>query len=820
MFRSFALSLALLSTAALAQPATPTPLSQLTRAVTIPYETFTLPNGLRVIVSTDRKAPVVAVSVWYDVGSKHEPAGKTGFAHLFEHLMFNGSENAPGDFFEPLQRIGATDVNGTTWFDRTNYFETVPTPALERALWLESDRMGHLLGAVTEKNLRNQIGVVQNEKRQGDNQPFGLVEYAQLKALLPPDHPYGHSTIGSMADLDAASLEDVKNWFRQHYGPNNAVIALAGDVDVATARRLVEKYFGHIPRGPQQRELNVPVPAPAKRVEEVMKDRVATTRIYRTWTVPGLNDPDAIPLDIAASVLGGLSSSRLDNALVRGDKSAVRVSAGIQQFAQLGFFEVQMDVSPGLDVQEQAAKLDKLIADFVANGPTADEVLRAATQDVAGRTAALESVGGYGGKAPTLAEGALYSNDPGFYKKQLAAYASATPERVKAAMQKWLTRPMHALTVVPGPRGAYEESQSVEKPATFAPAYYQHPGTQRPARTPPEVGEIKDLDFPDVQRAKLSNGIELVYAQRTATPTTRIVVSFDAGNAADPADKQGVQSLTLALLNEGTRTRNSIQLAEQQERLGANIGFGGSTDRTNANLFALSPNLKPSVELLADMLRNPAFAPAEVERLRPATAGADRLGDDAARRPRPAHPAAAPVRPGPSLWPATVRHRRRGRRRKAHPRRPGRLPPRLAAAGQGHHLRRLRSAARRGACGARRSAGRLAGGGRAGAQGVRPTDPRAHAQDRAGRPAGFAPVAHLCRPGDAAQRPGRDDPVHRGQRRAGRQLPVAPEHGPQGVARLVLRRLGPVPPHAGGRALSDPGARPGRQDGREPGRHD
>jgi zinc protease len=616
MFRSFALSLALLSTAALAQPATPTPLAQLTRAVNIPYETFTLPNGLRVIVSTDRKAPVVAVSVWYDVGSKHEPAGKTGFAHLFEHLMFNGSENAPGDFFEPLQRIGATDVNGTTWFDRTNYFETVPTPALERALWLESDRMGHLLGAVTEKNLKNQIGVVQNEKRQGDNQPFGLVEYAQLKALLSPDHPYGHSTIGSMADLDAASLEDVKNWFRQHYGPNNAVIALAGDVDVATARRLVEKYFGHIPRGPQQRELNVPVPAPAKRVEEVMKDRVATTRIYRTWTVPGLNDPDAIPLDIAASVLGGLSSSRLDNALVRGDKSAVRVSAGIQQFAQLGFFEVQMDVSPGLDVQEQAAKLDKLIADFVANGPTADEVLRAATQDVAGRTAALESVGGYGGKAPTLAEGALYSNDPGFYKKQLAAYASATPERVKAAMQKWLTRPMHALTVVPGPRGAYEESQSVEKPATFAPAYYQQPGTQRPARTPPEVGEIKDLDFPDVQRAKLSNGIELVYAQRTATPTTRIVVSFDAGNAADPADKQGVQSLTLALLNEGTRTRNSIQLAEQQERLGANIGFGGSTDRTNANLFALSPNLKPSVELLADMLRNPAFAPAEVERLR------------------------------------------------------------------------------------------------------------------------------------------------------------------------------------------------------------
>jgi len=620
-----AVSLLALSSAALAQTAQPAPLSELSRAVTIPYEQFTLPNGLRVIVSTDRKAPVVAVSVWYNVGSKMEPAKKTGFAHLFEHLMFNGSENAPGDFFEPLQQIGATDVHGTTWLDRTNYFETVPTPALERALFLESDRMGHLLGAVTEQNLKNQIGVVQNEKRQGDNQPFGLVEYAQLKALIPADHPYGHSTIGSMADLDAASLEDVKNWFRQHYGPNNAVLVLAGDIDVPTAKRLVEKYFGDIPRGPQQGPVMAPVPTPAKRVDEVMKDRVATTRIYRTWAVPGLNDPDAVPLDIAATVLGGLSSSRLDNALVRGDKSAVRVSAELQQFAQLSFFEVQVDVAPGVDVAEEGRKLDKLIADYIAKGPTADEVLRSATRDVAGRTASLESVGGFGGKAVTLAEGALYSNDPGFYKKQLAAYASATPEQVRAAMQKWLTRPMHALVVEPGPRGAYEESKSVAGAPTFPPSYYHKPGEAPVTFAPqtavdrshlPPVGPIPDLKFPTVQRAKLSNGIELVYAQRTATPITRIVASFDAGNAADPVDKLGLQSLTLSLLDEGTKTRNSIQIAEEEERLGANIGAGTSTDRTTVSLFALSPNLQPSIALFADILRNPAFAPAEVERLR------------------------------------------------------------------------------------------------------------------------------------------------------------------------------------------------------------
>ena len=621
-----AVSLLAISTAALAQTDKPAPLSQLTQAVNIPYEQFTLANGLRVIVSTDRKAPVVAVSVWYDVGSKMEPKGKTGFAHLFEHLMFNGSENAPGDFFVPLQQIGATDVNGTTWFDRTNYFETVPTPALERALFLESDRMGHLLGAVTQENLKNQIGVVQNEKRQGDNQPFGLVEYAQLKALIPADHPYGHSTIGSMADLDAASLDDVKNWFRQHYGPNNAVLVLAGDIDVPTAKRLVEKYFGDIARGPQQGPINAPVPTPAKRVDEVMKDRVATTRIYRTWTVPGLNDADAVPLDIAATVLGGLSSSRLDNQLVRGDKSAVRVSTQLQQFAQLSFFEVQVDVAPGTDPAAEGRKLDALIADYIAKGPTADEVARAATRDVAGRTSALESVGGFGGKAVTLAEGALYSKDAGFYKKQLAQYAAATPDQIRAVMQKWLTRPMHALVVEPGPRGAYEESQSVAaKPATFAPAFYRAPGTEPQTHKPvaavdrsklPEVGQIADLKFPAVSRAKLSNGVEIVYAQRTATPTTRIVVSFDAGNAADPADKLGLQSLTLSLLDEGTKTLNSTQIAEAQERLGANVSAGASMDRTTISLFALSANLKPSVDLLADIIRNPAFAPAEVERLR------------------------------------------------------------------------------------------------------------------------------------------------------------------------------------------------------------
>ena len=308
------------------------PVSKLVEAVNIPHEKFTLDNGLTVLVHEDRKAPIVAVSIWYGVGSKNEPKGKTGYAHLFEHIMFNGSENAPGDYFEYTKKIGATDLNGTTWLDRTNYFQTVPTTALESALFLESDRMGYLLNAVSKEKLDNQIGVVSNEKRQGDNQPFGLVDYKRSETLFPVGHPYHHDTIGSLEDLSAASLDDMKNWFIDHYGPNNAVLVLAGDINAAQAKPLVEKWFGSIKRGKDVAPVNAPVPTLEKPVKIVMKDKVPTTRIYRNWVVPGIADPDANSLFIAMSALGGLSSSRLDNILVRQEQSVVGVSAYLIPF--------------------------------------------------------------------------------------------------------------------------------------------------------------------------------------------------------------------------------------------------------------------------------------------------------------------------------------------------------------------------------------------------------------------------------------------------------------------------------------------------------
>ena len=624
MIRTTSLALALVLAAPAYAADAPAPVSALVAKVNIPYQQFTLSNGLRVIVHTDRKAPVVATSIYYHVGSKDEPKGQTGFAHLFEHLMFNGSENSPGDFFEPLQQVGATDFNGTTWFDRTNYFQTVPTPALETALFLESDRMGHLLGAVTQEKLTNQIGVVQNEKRQGDNQPFGLTDYYVSRALLPEGHPYRHSTIGSMADLSAATLDTAKNWFRAKYGPDNAVLVLAGDIDVATAKPLVEKWFGGIPRGPAITRVKATVPTLAAPKDIVLKDRVPYTRIQRYWSVEGVNGKDTTALEVAASVLGGLSSSRLDNALVRGEAIAVNVSASVQAFEQLGELSVTADVKPGTDPALVAKRLDEVIAQFLKEGPTADEVRRVATRSIAGTIGGFESVGGFGGKAVALAEGLVYSGDPAKYKKDLTDLAAMTPAKVAAAARKWMGRPVLRLRVEAGDRDTSPATLEITgdlpggaaKPAEPAKPVVAAAPAAKPTRAAPPLGAFPSLAFPAIERTTLGNGIPVYFARRSDVPTVRVSVGFDAGSAADPKAQLGLQSLTMSLLDEGTTKLNSTQIAETQERLGATLSSGGSLDRSQVGLYALTANLAPSLDLLADVVRNPAFDPKEVERLR------------------------------------------------------------------------------------------------------------------------------------------------------------------------------------------------------------
>ena len=596
-------------------------LTSLVAQVKIPYEEFKLRNGLTVLVHEDRKAPIVNVTVWYNVGSKDEPQGKTGFAHLFEHLMFNGSENAPNDYFQYLAEMGATDYNGTTWFDRTNYFQTVPRPALERALWLESDRMGYLLGAVTQEKLDNQRGVVQNEKRQGDNEPGGLVFYDVLRTLFPEGHPYRHEAIGSMADLDSASMEDVKSWFRDNYGPNNATLVIAGDISAGEAKPLVEKYFGAIARGPVNDPAQADVPTLAEPVRKVFKDQVAATSVSRYWAVEGISGADRIALEVGAAILGGLASSRLDKELVREDQLAVGVSASNSAFHRIGLLSVSATLKEGVELPALEARLDEVVNRMITEGPTEDEVRRAVTNTLARTIRGLEQVGGFSGKAQTLAEGEVLTGDPAFYAREFDALATLTPAQVKAAMARWMTRPAMTVVLEPGPRdAAYEEAASVKADGNASErdraAETIAVSVERPA---PPIASIAKLDFPDLQRATLANGMKLTYAQRDAVPATYVTLSFNAGGAADPVDMRGLQSLTMGLFEEGTTALSSQQIAEARERLGVSISAGGSADRSSFTLSALSTNLAPSLDLFRQIVREPAFNQADLDRVKAQT---------------------------------------------------------------------------------------------------------------------------------------------------------------------------------------------------------
>jgi zinc protease len=376
-----------------------------TDRIEIPYQKFTLPNGLTLIVHEDHKAPIVAVNVWYHVGSKNEKPGRTGFAHLFEHLMFNGSENYDKDFFGPLERAGATDMNGTTNEDRTNYFQNVPTNAVDLALWMESDRMGHLLGAISQAKLDEQRGVVQNEKRQGENQPYGTVWDFLTPKLYPANHPYSWTVIGSMADLDAAALDDVKDWFRTYYGAANAVIVVAGDIDAKTAKQKVEKYFGDIPAGPPVARQESWIAKRSGSQRGVLQDRVPQARIYKVWNIPGWGTPEADYLNLVSELLSSGKSSRLYKRLVYEEQIATDVSAYLDLREIGSLFVIEATARPGVDLAKVERAADEELRRFLAGGPTPAELRRVKTQFRAGFIRGVERIGGFGGKSDVLAQG-------------------------------------------------------------------------------------------------------------------------------------------------------------------------------------------------------------------------------------------------------------------------------------------------------------------------------------------------------------------------------------------------------------------------------
>ena len=430
----------------------------------IPYTKYTLQNGLTLIVHEDHKTPTVTMHIVYHVGSKNEPKGRSGFAHLFEHLMFNGSQHFNDDFFKATQQIGATNQNGSTNTDRTNYYQTVPKDALDSILWLESDRMGFLLGAVDQERLDEQRGVVQNEKRQGENQPYGQVFNHIVDATYPDDHPYGHTVIGSMDDLDAAKLEDVQDWFKTWYGASNAILVIAGDIKPEEAKAKVEKFFGEIPPGPPPSQPKSWVPPLAENQREILYDRVAQPRIYKTWNVPELGNPDGEQLDHVAAALGGDKNARLTKRLVYDEQLATSVNVGNPQSEIAGQFRIVVTAKPDADLAKIEAIMDEEVNRLIANGPTQAEIDKNIVQTVSGVISGLESTSS---KAAQLAQWEMIAGEPDGWKDSLKRLEAATPATVQAAARKWLTRGSYTLTrsAVRQPEGVLGGGRSLEDAA-------------------------------------------------------------------------------------------------------------------------------------------------------------------------------------------------------------------------------------------------------------------------------------------------------------------------------------------------------------------
>ena len=563
----------------------------------IPYTQVTLDNGLTVIVHEDHKAPIVAVNIWYHVGSKNEVPGRTGFAHLFEHLMYQGSENLDDEYLLFLQQLGATNLNATTWFDRTNYFETVPKNALETVLWLESDRMGHFTGAITQDKLDEQRAVVQNEKRQSDNQPYGKVWDLLLTQVFPPGHPYSWSTIGSMEDLDAATIEDVKEWFETYYGPNNAVLAIAGDVDADAVIAQVEKYFGDIPPGPPLVKPESWIPVHTAERRHVMEDRVPQARFYMAWPGPRWGTREADLLSLATHIMSGDKNSRLFKRLVYTDQIATDVTLAYQALEISGLTYLIATAHPGAGLTDIEAAINEEIERLIDSGPKRKELERAKIDRQSNFLRSLERIGGQSGKAGILAQNMVYGGSPDHYQTRMANIAAATPKDIRQVAAQWLGKGAFVIEVHPYP-DLTAGSDGADRTT------YPLPGAF------PEVG------FPEFERSRLDNGLEVILANRPDAPIVEMSLILDAGYASDQFSRPGTATMAMAMIDEGTTTKSALEINEALAMQGAHLSAGSNLDNSYIRLSALSEKLDASLKIFADVILSPSFPDNELDRLR------------------------------------------------------------------------------------------------------------------------------------------------------------------------------------------------------------
>ena len=600
------LVLSLLCTVASIEPQNSAPPQQAGSAPKIEFEKYTLPNGLQVILHVDRKLPVVHVNQWFHVGSKNERAGRSGFAHLFEHMMFQGSKNASKEYFTYAEVAGANvregGVNGTTNQDRTNYFATVPSGNLENLLWVESDRLATLLDALTIEKLNNQRDVVKNERRQGlENTPYGRWFKLIAENLYPSRHPYANDVIGVHEDLTAASVDDVKEFFRTYYTPNNLSLVIAGDFEPAEAKRLVEKYFGPIPAGPA---LDRPAKGMARldgeKVVEV-KDRVPQERTYFAWHTPALFDAGDAELDLVATILTDGLSARLNKALIYDRPLASDVVAFQQSQPLTSSFIMWVTARPGTDLTEVERVVTQELERLAKTGPTEEELTRAKTKWEFNFVTGLERIGGFGGKADILNQYNTYFGNPDMFQADFARYRGATAASVQNVVNSYLNTRNRLLVRFRPERSGRTSDVTIDR-----------------TKEPP-LGGDKPFTAPDVKSSRLENGLEILVVQRPELPKVSVALATRAGSAADPAARSGLASLTARAMRRGTTSKNALEIDTALGDLGTTLGWGVGRESARLSLEVLKRNLAPAVAILADVARNPSFPAAEVDRERKLT---------------------------------------------------------------------------------------------------------------------------------------------------------------------------------------------------------
>ncbi|QQV77403.1 insulinase family protein [Sphingomonas aliaeris] len=559
----------------------------------IKFEKFTLPNGLTVIVYPDHSQKKVYVSTTYRVGSKDEPEGKSGFAHLFEHLMFQETSNRKGEFFTPLRDNGVFNMNGNTTTDRTRYFESVPTNELDLALWMESDRMQYLLGAVDQAALDSQRAVVKNEKRQNESAASAAQSAAYLAAMYPKGHPYAHGVIGSMTDLDNAKLADVREWFDSYYGAANAILLLAGDIDVATAREKVGHYFKDVRPGQRIQEIAewIPTMTPGRRLR--FYDKTANRRITRSWPVPHGHGREGVLLSTFAATLFGTPDSPLNRALVENDGPALSAFAMYSDSQVNGIFSVSVELKPGADLALVERKLDTVMADALRAGPDAgalkdylankDEILLSAFVDA-------DVLGGM------LEAGELEAGDPLLFKTARRWENDATTADIAATARNWLQRPYLTTETFPEARSQPPTAGSVDRKTMPA--------------VPPTVAT---LEFPPIEQATLANGAKVVVVRRPKLPMVDVSIQFATGKYIDRPYAPDLASFTFGSIFDASARHPADRIAGRMRELSISPSASAGDRRSSIQFSTISPRLDEAMDFVSEVVREPAFPQKKID---------------------------------------------------------------------------------------------------------------------------------------------------------------------------------------------------------------